>query len=148
MTQALCKAPDPTEPSSHELTISGVQAAPARLFFTNLEHALAIDDNRSKRREAQDFMPIRDQVLVYVCEKEEMSDTGMLFIPATAQERQSEGIVICAGRGRIDANNVFVPTVVQPGDRVLHGKYAGTEIVLRGKTCRLMTEDEILGVIR
>jgi chaperonin GroES len=48
----------------------------------------------------------------------------------------------------MDANNIFVPTEVEAGDRVLFGKYAGMEIVLRGKTCRLMREEEILGVIR
>jgi chaperonin GroES len=121
---------------------------PSRLFFCDLEEALAIADNKSQRRQAQQFMPIRDQVLVYPCEKEEFSDTGAIVLPATAQERQSEGIVIAVGPGRFDASNVFIATVVQPRDRVLFGKYAGMEIVLRGKTCRLMVEQEILGVIR
>jgi chaperonin GroES len=120
----------------------------SRLFFCDLEEALAIADNKSQRRNAQQFMPIRDQVLVFPCEKDEKSDTGALYLPATAQEKQSEGIVIAVGPGMTDANNVFVPTVVQPRDRVLFGKYAGMELVLRGKTCRLMVEREILGVIR
>jgi len=118
-----------------------------RLFFCNLEEALAVADNKSFRREATQFMPIRDQVLVYVCEKEQMSDGGNIIIPDSAQEKQSEGIVIAVGPGAIDANNIFIPTVVRPRDRVLHGKYAGTDIVLRGKKCRLMLEREILGVI-
>lgn len=121
---------------------------PPRLFFCNLEAALAIDENKSRRSEARAFMPIRDQVLVYVCEKEEMTEARTLFIPGSAQERQSEGIVVAVGRGRIDANNVFIHTEVEPGDRVLFGKYAGTEMKLRGKTVRLMREDEVLGVIR
>ena len=125
-----------------------MEPKPARLFFCNLEQALAIDKVKSTRREARAFMPIRDQVLVYECAKEEMTDTGILYVPATAQEKQSEGIVVAVGRGRVDANNIFVPTEVEPGDRVLFGKYAGTEIKLRGKTCRLMREDELLGVIR
>lgn len=128
--------------------ISVMEPKPARLFFCNLEQALEIDKVKSMRREARAFMPIRDQVLVYECAKEEMTDTGILFVPATAQEKQSEGIVVAVGRGRIDANNIFVPTEVEPGDRVLFGKYAGTEIKLRGKACRLMREDEVLGVIR
>jgi chaperonin GroES len=119
-----------------------------RLFYANLEGALAIDKLKSARREARAFHCIRDQVLVLPVDKEEMTDSGILFVPSTAQERQSEGIVIAAGRGRMDANNVFVPTEVEAGDRVLFGKYAGMEIVLRGKTCRLMREEEILGVIR
>lgn len=138
---------DPAGGQRSELATFERPQAP-RVFFCNLEQALAIDKNRSQRREATSFMPIRDQVLVYPCEKDEMTDSGLLFLPGTAQERQSEGIVIAVGRGRLDANNVFVPTEVQPGDRVLFGKYAGMEIVLRGKTCRLMTEGEILGGIR
>lgn len=120
----------------------------ARTFFVNLEAALSIDRLKSQRREAQAFYCIRDQVLVLPCEKEERTDSGLLYIPGAAQERQSEGIVIHAGQGRVDANNIFVRCEVQAGDRVLFGKYAGTEIILRGKTCRLMREDDILGVIR
>ena len=119
-----------------------------RVFFCNLEDALAIDKVKSARRDARAFMPIRDQVLVFPVEKDEMTDSGILFLPGTAQERSSEGVVVAVGRGRVDANNIFVPTEVEPGDRVLFGKYAGTEITLRGKTCRLMREDELLGVIR
>jgi chaperonin GroES len=122
-------------------------AAP-RLFYASLESALAIDKLKSARREARAFHCIRDQVLVLPVDKDEMTDSGILFVPGTAQERQSEGIVIAAGRGRMDANNIFVRTEVEAGDRVLFGKYAGMEIVLRGKTCRLMREEEILGVIR
>lgn len=119
-----------------------------RIFYSNLDSALAIDKLKSARRDARAFHCIRDQVLVLPVEKDDMTDSGILYVPATAQERQSEGIVIAAGRGRMDANNIFVPTEVEPGDRVLFGKYSGTEIILRGKTCRLMREDEILGVIR
>ena len=137
-----------TADTPQELKITEVQQAPARVFFTNLESALAIDQQKSQRRQARDFMPVRDQVLVYECAKDDMTDSGILHIPATAQEKQSEGIVIAAGRGRMDANNVFVPVEVIPGDRVLYGRYAGTEIILRGKTCRLLRDEEILGVIR
>lgn len=119
-----------------------------RVFYSNLDAALAIDKVKSARRDARAFHCIRDQVLVLPVDKDDMTDSGILYVPATAQERQSEGIIIAAGRGRMDANNIFVPTEVEPGDRVLFGKYAGSEIVLRGKTCRLMREDEILGVIR
>ncbi len=120
----------------------------ATRLFTNVENALEIDKVKSARRDTREFMPIRDQVLVMECEKEEFSESGLLVLPATGQEKQSEGIVVAVGRGRVDANNIFVPTEVQPGDRILFGKYAGTEFKLRGKKCRLMREDELLGVIR
>lgn len=136
-----------TATDPHGVGLVEKQEAP-RLFFCNLEEALAIDKLKSERREARAFMPIRDQVLVYVCEKDEMTETGTLFIPESAQERQSEGIAIAVGRGKLDANNVFIPTEVRAGDRVLFGKYAGMEYKLRGKTVRLMQEEEILGVIR
>jgi chaperonin GroES len=121
---------------------------PATRLFTNVEKALEIDKIKSERRMTREFMAIRDQVLVLPVEKEEFSDSGLIKLPGTAQERQHEGIVIAVGRGRMDANNVFIPTEVEPGDRVLFGKYAGTEYKLRGKDCRLMREEEILGVIR
>lgn len=146
MTQAVTEQLAQTG-DGRELTISEMQQAPARVFFTNLEKALEIDA-KSKRREARDFMPIRSQVLVFECEKDEFSEAGSIIIPEVAQEKQSEGVVVAVGCGRIDANNIFVATEVRPGDRVLYGRYAGTEIKLRGKTCRLMLEDEILGVIR
>jgi len=117
-------------------------------LFTNIEKALSIDKLKSTRLGAREFMAIRDQVLVLPTEKDEMDESGILFIPATAQERPSEGIVVAVGRGHVDANNVFVPTEVQPGDRVLFGKYAGKEIKLQGRTCRLIREEEIDGVIR
>lgn len=116
--------------------------------FSNLERALEIDKLRSLRSEAREFMCIRDQVLVVECEREEMSDSGLLHIPGTAQGKQVEGIVIAVGPGRLDANNVWIATVVQPGDRVLYGRYAGTEQKLRGRQVRLIREEEILGVMR
>lgn len=135
-------------PAGAELAVGDVQQQQPRIFFINLEEALAIDKMKSQRREARAFMPIRDQILVYPCDKDDMTETGTLFLPDSAQERQSEGIAIAVGRGRLDANNVFIPTEVRPGDRVLFGKYAGIEHKLRGKTVRIMQEDEILGVIR
>ena len=119
---------------------------PPRLFFVNLEQALEIDHLKSIRKDARAFMPIRDQVLVLESDKEEM--VGLIVIPDSAQQKQEEGLVIAVGRGRMDGNNVFVPTEVEPGDRVLFGKYAGTEYELRGRKCRLMREEELLGVIR
>ena len=118
------------------------------LTFTNLELALAQAQPTSQRRACTAAAPLHDNVLVLVCAKDEMTENGLFYVPGVAQERQSEGIVIAAGRGRMDANNVFVPVEVIPGDRVLYGRYAGTEIILRGKTCRLLRDEEILGVIR
>jgi len=124
------------------------QALQPRVWFANLEAVLAQDKIKSMAHEAREFMPIRDQVLVVICEKDEMTQSGTLFIPASAQERPSEGIVVAVGRGKLDANNVFIPTEVQPGDRVLFNRYAGKEMKIRDRVCRLMREEEIDGVIR
>lgn len=131
---------------SEEEALQAARMLPATRLFTNVEKALAIDKTKSMRNQMREFMCIRDQVLVLPVEKEQM--IGLIHLPASAQEKESEGIVIAVGRGRVDANNVFVPTEVQPGDRVLFGKYGGTEYKLQGKDCRLMREEEILGVIR
>ena len=144
----------PWDPTGLAITLTEQEAldkarsSQASRLFTNVEKALAIDKVKSERRNTREFMCIRDQVLVLPVEKEEFDDSGLIVLPANAQEKQSEGIVIAVGRGRVDANNIFVPTEVKPGDRVLFGKYAGTEYKLHGKNCRLMREDELLGVIR
>ena len=118
------------------------------LTFTNLELALAQAQPTSQRRACTAAAPLHDNVLVLVCAKDEMTENGLFYVPGVAQERQSEGIVIAAGPGRVDANNVFRPTSVRPFDRVLFGRYAGMEQRLRGKECRLMSEAEILEIIR
>ena len=137
--------------ASTELTIHEAQGAiertPERTFFTNLEQILAQDKIKAMRGEARAFLPIRDQVLVVLCEQDEMSQGGV-FIPDTSKERPSEGIVVAVGPGRLDANNVFVRSVVQPGDRVIFGKYSGKDWEIRGRKCRLLIEQQVDGVIR
>ena len=100
------------------------------------------------RRAAQTFTPLMGQVLVRMCTSEEMSETGMLYIPETAQEKPIEGIVVAASAGRFDLLGRWVPSEVEAGDRVLYGKYSGAAIVLRGEEMRLMSEGELLGIIR
>jgi chaperonin GroES len=100
------------------------------------------------RRNAIGFTPLMGQVLVRMCTAEEMSETGMLYIPETAQEKPIEGIVVAASAGRFDLLGRWVPSEVETGDRVLYGKYSGAAIVLRGEEMRLMSEAELLGIIR
>jgi chaperonin GroES len=100
------------------------------------------------RRAAETFTPMMGQVLVRMCTSEEMSETGKLYIPATAQEKPMEGIVVAASSGRFDLLERWVPSEVESGDRVLYGKYSGAAIVLRGEEMRLMSEAELLGIIR
>lgn len=116
--------------------------------FQGVEEALAEPAPLPMRKTATAFMPIRDQVLVRPCEREEMSENSLIWLPKTGQERPMEGIVIAVGRGKVDVFGRLLETEVQVGDRVLYGRYAGDEVVVRAETCRLMREEEIKGVIR
>lgn len=116
--------------------------------FQDVQEPLAEPAPLPMRKTATAFMPIRDQVLVRPCEREEKSETGLIWIPKTGQERPMEGIVIAVGRGKVDMFGRLLETEVLAGDRVLYGRYAGDEVLVRGEECRLMREEEIKGVIR
>jgi len=117
-------------------------------FQVALDSTLAQSQPESKRRQATAIYPLRDQIIVRRCTEDEMSDSGTLVIPAIAQEKQLEGIVIAAGRGRFDNNGNFYPSELQVGDQVLIERYAGTEIKLRGEDVILMKEAAVLAIIR
>ena len=95
---------------------------------------------------AQSIRPLRDRVIVRRVEEQEQVRGG-IFIPDTAKEKPQEGEVIAAGNGRILDNGSKVELDVKAGDRVLFGKYAGTEIKLDGEEYLILREDDILGVI-
>ena len=125
-----------------------VEAHRVRPADVDLVKALAGEKPEPIRRDAQNFTPLMGQVLVRMCTKEEMSETGRLYIPETAQEKPIEGIVVAASKGRFDLLGRWIPSEVESGDRVLYGKYSGAAIVLRGEEMRLMSESELLGLIR
>ena len=90
--------------------------------------------------------PLNDRVLVKRIE-EEQKTTGGIIIPDTAKEKPQEGMVIAAGSGKPDENGKRHPLEVKKGDRVLFGKYAGTEIKIDGVEHVFMREDDILGIL-
>ncbi len=90
--------------------------------------------------------PLYDRVLVRRMEPEEKMKGGII-IPDTAKEKPLEGKVVAVGAGRLDDNGKRVPLEVKAGDRVLIGKYAGTEIKIEETEHVIIREDEILGVI-
>jgi chaperonin GroES len=94
---------------------------------------------------AQKVRPLHDRVIVRRIQEEEKSKGGII-IPDTAKEKPQEGEVIAAGPGRRD-NGSLVALDVRKGDRVLFGKYSGTEIKLDGEEHLILREDDILGVI-
>jgi chaperonin GroES len=91
--------------------------------------------------------PLQDRILVKRLE-EEQTTKGGIIIPDTAKEKPSEGLVIAVGKGKVLENGTQVPLDVKKDDRILFGKYAGTEIKLEGEEYLIMREDDVLGVIQ
>jgi chaperonin GroES len=90
--------------------------------------------------------PLQDRILVRRIEPEAKSSGGII-IPDTAQEKPGEGEVIAVGLGVRDGNGVLHAPDVAPGDRVLFGKWSGSEIKLDGEDLMIMKETDILGVM-
>ncbi len=90
--------------------------------------------------------PLHDRVLVKRFLEEERSKGGII-IPDTAKEKPIQGEIIAAGQGRVSEDGKLRPLDVKKGDRVLFGKYAGTEIKIDGEEFLMMREEDILGVL-
>jgi chaperonin GroES len=90
--------------------------------------------------------PLHDRVLIKRIEEQE-TVRGGIIIPDTAKEKPQEGEVIAVGTGKRLENGQVTPMEVKAGDRVLFGKYSGTEIKLDGEEMLILREDEILGVL-
>ena len=91
--------------------------------------------------------PLLDRVLIKRVESEEKVKGGII-IPDTAKEKPMEGKVIAVGAGRLDDDGKRIPMEVKAGDRILFGKYAGTEIKIEDEEHIILREDEILGIIQ
>ena len=92
------------------------------------------------------LVPLHDRVPVRRVEEEETTRGGIV-IPDTAKDKPQEGEVISAGKGKISEEGKVRPLDVKEGDRILFGKYSGTEIKLDGEEFIIMREEEVLGVI-
>lgn len=90
--------------------------------------------------------PLQDRIIVKRVEEEEKTKGGII-IPDSAKEKPMEGKVIAVGKGKILENGKIQSLDVKVGDRVLFGKYAGTEVKIDGVEHLIMREDDILGVI-
>jgi chaperonin GroES len=95
---------------------------------------------------ATKFTPLHDRILVRRVE-EEGTTRGGIIIPDSAKDKPQEGEVISVGRGKSNDEGKVFPLVVKDGDRILFGKYSGTEIKLDGEDFIIMREEEVLGVI-
>jgi chaperonin GroES len=90
--------------------------------------------------------PLQDRVIVKRVEEEEKTKGGII-IPDTAKEKPMEGKVIAVGKGKVLDDGKVHPLDLKAGDRVLFGKYSGTEVKIDGEEHLIMREDDILGVI-
>ncbi len=91
--------------------------------------------------------PLHDRVIVKRLEEEEKTSGGII-IPDTAKEKPQQGKVIAVGKGKIMETGKVNPLTVKKGDRILFGKYAGTDIKIEGEEHLIMREDDILGIIK
>ncbi|MDI1242416.1 MAG: co-chaperone GroES [bacterium] len=96
---------------------------------------------------ATNIKPLHDRVILRRIEDNVNQTAGGLFIPDTAKEKPQEGEVIAVGEGKYKEDGTRQTLDVKAGDRVLFGKYSGSEIKLDGEEFLIMREDEILGVI-
>jgi chaperonin GroES len=96
---------------------------------------------------ATSIKPLHDRVILRRIEETTNQTAGGLFIPDTAKEKPQEGEVIAAGAGKYKEDGTRQPLDVKEGDRVLFGKYSGSEIKIDGEELLIMREDEILGII-
>lgn len=94
-----------------------------------------------------ELIPLYDRVLVERVETE-VQTPGGLYIPESGKEKPSQGYVIAAGTGRVREDGATVPLVVQVGQKVLFGKYAGTDVKMGDREYLLMREEDILGIIK
>ena len=92
------------------------------------------------------FRPLHDRVVIRRLNSEEKTKGGII-IPDTAKEKPQEGEVIAVGAGARDENGKLVPLDVKKGDRVLFGKWSGTEVKIDGEELIIMKEADIMGVI-
>ncbi len=90
--------------------------------------------------------PLGDRVLVRALEKKDEVRSG-LIIPDTAKEKPQEGEIIAAGKGKVGEDGKLIPMDVKPGDKILYGKYSGTEIKIEGEEYLIMHQDDILGIV-
>ena len=92
------------------------------------------------------FRPLHDRVVIRRVDAEAKT-AGGIFIPDTAQEKPMEGEIVAVGPGARDEKGTIVPLDVKPGDRILFGKWSGTEIKLDGEDLLIMSESDIMGVL-
>jgi chaperonin GroES len=91
--------------------------------------------------------PLYDRIVIRRIETEVEKTHGGLYIPDSAKEKPQEGEVVSVGKGKRLEDGKIVPLDVQAGDRILFGKYSGSEVKIDGEELIIMREDEVLGIL-
>lgn len=106
------------------------------------------DNQEVARKEEKDMQirPLGDRILVKPLEAEEKTKGGII-LPDTAKEKPQEGKVVAVGKGRILEDGKVVPLEVKVGDKILYGKYSGTEVKLNGEDHLIIREEDVLAII-
>jgi chaperonin GroES len=91
--------------------------------------------------------PLADRLIVKRLEEQEQKSVGGIIIPDTAKEKPQEGKVVAVGRGKRNEDGKVIPLDVKAGDRILFGKYSGSEIKIDGEDHLIMREEDVLGIV-
>jgi chaperonin GroES len=91
--------------------------------------------------------PLADRLIVKRVEDQEQKSAGGIIIPDTAKEKPQEGKVVAVGRGKLNEEGKVIPLDVKAGDRILFGKYSGSEIKIDGEEHLILREEDVLGVV-
>jgi len=93
------------------------------------------------------IQPLADRIMVKVLEAKEVTKGGIV-LPDTAKEKPQEAEVIAVGKGKISDEGKVIPPEVKAGDKILFGKYSGTEITMDGKEYLILKEEDILAIVK
>jgi chaperonin GroES len=96
---------------------------------------------------ATKIRPLADRLIVRRLEEQEQKSAGGIIIPDTAKEKPQEGKVVAVGRGKLNDEGKVIPLDVKAGDRILFGKYSGSEIKIDGEEHLILREEDVLGIV-
>jgi chaperonin GroES len=126
------------------------RVVPLGPFSITERNWLFLEINTSSKQKRRDgkmkLRPLQDRILVQRVE-EETTTKGGIIIPDTAKEKPAEGEVKSVGNGKVGDDGKRVALEIKVGDRILFGKYSGTEVKIEGEEYLIMREDDVLGVI-
>ena len=106
-----------------------------------------MDNVKSEGREGMKIQPLADRIMVKVLEAKEVTKGGIV-LPDTAKEKPQEAEVVSVGKGKISDEGKAIPPEVKAGDKVLFGKYSGTEITVDGNEYLILKEEDILAIVK